>query len=224
MWHFLFRSDRRCCRSPARRRAATQSGETTAQEHRGQLALGGGRIRQVGQRLQFTGQLGGKLPGCVLEQRLIESPSFQEALGGTWAHRCRSHSQQGQPCILQSLPVLRCRESQADDGIVAMPAREFGKAMLAPGRQHRYLAGDYHFAVGQRSRIQILEKIGGGNAPFPASALHHHDRIECHRTCRPFSCRIGVGNRSAPGAEITDRPVRDMRRGHRQHRCMLRHQ
>ena len=181
------------------------------------MALGGGRVGQVGERVQLAAQHFKHRLEQVSGQRPLTQPGF----GRRCAQRRLAKPEEGQLDANQtSLCTSRCQR-QPDDRVIAMAPCQLVECKQLVGRRDRQLASGDQLAFGQSGAVQVEKEILRRDAALALGALHHDDAVERHQAGRPFGRRIGISNRATPGAEVPDRPVRDMRRGQAQQRRML---
>ena len=109
---------------------------------------------------------------------------------------------------------------QADDGVVAMPPREFMEEMRGILSRHRQFDGDQQFLRRQRGLVNSGEEILRRDPPLAGLAADDDGRVQRHHAGRQFRGGVGVREAAADGAAVADRRMRDMGDRFRQQRRM----
>ena len=123
-------------------------------------------------------------------------------LGFEQDRRCR-HAEES-----DALLGAAARPRQADDGVVALAARELEEHGF---RRFRKLGADQDLARPEVGLEQRLEEAGGRNAPLALLPGDDQHRVERQRARRQLRVRIGEREAAAERAAVADRRMRDMR-------------
>ena len=150
--------------------------------------------------------------------RGIDIAGRQRRFGFGRAHRRGADAEIGQPHVGKPLAVGARAGGQADDGVIAVPARQLGKAdarVFARGRDaHR---GE-HFLRPQRRLEQSLEESVGLHLALAFGAGDFDLSPEREQAGGQFRRRIGEGDGAAEGAAVANGGMPDMRHGERDQR------
>ncbi len=106
--------------------------------------------------------------------------------------------------LLSALPSARAVAAESDNGVVAVPPRQFGKAGARVCVRRRHANGGQYVLRPQRGFVQALEIVGSFDGALALRTLRVDFAIKRQQTSRQFRRRIGEGDRAAERAAVAD--------------------
>ena len=115
------------------------------------------------------------------------------------------------PATQRPLGIELHRASDADDGEIAAPARDFHEAAAGSRRRDRQFHFHQHLVGLERGGQRADEKIRRGDPSLAVRRLRAQPAGQRQHDGRHFGRRIGMREIAADGAAIADLRMRDMR-------------
>src|SRR5262249_49189502 len=127
------------------------------------------------------------------------------------AHRRDTDAEEREPHVGQRLAIRARGCGEPGDRIVAMAARQFGKADAHVGSGGGGADRGHHVARRERGLEQAPVKIIGLDGALAGWPRDHDLAAECDEAGRQLGRRIAERDRAADGAAVADRRMSDMR-------------
>ena len=131
--------------------------------------------------------------------RRVEVAAGEGRFGRAGTNRCRADAEISKPDRTW-LGTRRGRKT--DQRVVAVPARQFGKAKSVTRLRDRYPDGADNLAGGERGLEQALEKRVGSNGAPAGTARDLDLATKRQQAGRKLRCRIRECNRTPDGTAI----------------------
>ncbi len=150
--------------------------------------------------------------------RGVDAAACQRRFGFPGAHGRGANAEKSQVYVIQFLAVGARAGGEADDGVIAVAARQFGETGARVLARRRHANGGQHILRPERGLEQTLEKI---LRPYGALALgpgRVDFGVERQQAGRQFGGRVGEGDRAPERATVADGGMTDMRYGARDQR------
>ena len=156
-------------------------------------------------RIEFLAQ-----GGACIRQHCRRDRDADEFCRGLGQNRPIANSEECQAKIGEAIPFDNRLRRQADNGVIAVPPREFAEKMHGVFSRDRQFDGNQQFFRRQRRLINSGEEILRRDPPFSGLAANDDGRIQRHHAGRQLRCRIGMREAPAQRTPVADRGMRDM--------------